>query len=109
MLDPDAPSRLLDALAAIFPGFRREWEPDEVPGTHHEVMLRFTPFFGIRALTSSSQELARLGKLINESIASGGPLGNAVATCFLEHLHQVHAWAILKPHLSDLARSQSRA
>jgi hypothetical protein len=109
MMDLDTPVKLLDALAAIFPEFRAEWEPDEVPATFHEVMLRFTPFFGPRATTVSPRELSRLGELISESVGRDGPLSNAVATCLLEHLHQVDAWRALKPHLSERARRQSRA
>jgi hypothetical protein len=109
MADLSTPSGLLEDLAAIFPEFQDEWEPHEVPGTFHEVMLSFTSFFGTRASTSSQRELARLGELVNRCVATGGPLENAVATCFLEHLHQIRAWPILKPYLSDLARRLSHA
>jgi hypothetical protein len=108
MTDPDSPVRLLDALVAIFPDFRAEWEPGGVPATFHEVMLRFTPFFGSRATAASPRELSQLGQLINTSVTGEGPLSNAVATCLLEHLHQIGAWRALKPHLSERARHESR-
>jgi hypothetical protein len=109
MTDLDPLVQLLDALVAIFPEFLAEWEPDEVPASFHEVMLRFTPFFGSRATTASPRELGRLGDLINESVARDGALSNAVATCLLEHLHQVGAWRALRPHLSERATRQARA
>jgi hypothetical protein len=109
MAGPETPERLLDALAAIFPEFRGAWEVSEVPGTFHEVMLRFTPFFGSRARFASPEDLNRLGDLINKTVAQDGLIENAVATCLLEHLHQIDAWRAMKPYLSDLARQKSRA
>jgi hypothetical protein len=109
MTDVDTAARLLDALVAIFPAFRAEWEPGEDPTTFHEVILRFTPFFGPQATTAAPRELGRLGELINACVTSDGPLSNAVATCLLEHLHQIGAWRALKAHLSEQARRLSRA
>jgi hypothetical protein len=106
---PETPGRLLDALVAIFPEFRGEWETGETPDTFHQVMLGFTQFFGSRARSLSPEDLGRLGDLINKAVAQDGPLENAVATCLLEHLHQIDAWRAMKPHLSDLARRKSRA
>ena len=57
------PDSLRDALAAIYPDFLDEWEPDEAPETLHGVMLRFTPFFGTHSVSSTPAELARLGDL----------------------------------------------
>ena len=100
---PETPDQLLDALAAIFPGFRGEWESGEVPHSFHGVMLRFTPYFG----PASAADLASLGALVDRAIAVDGPLENAMATCFLEHLRQVDAWLALRPHLSEAARRKS--
>jgi hypothetical protein len=102
------PERLLEALADVLPEFLQEWEAGEVPSTFHEVILRFTPFFGCRAKSFSPDELKRVGTLINDAVAEGGVIENAVSTCFLEHLRQIDAWRALKAYLSDRARRKSR-
>lgn len=102
---PETPEQLLDALTAIFPSFRGEWESGEVPHSFHGVMLRFTLYFG----SASAADLASLGALVDLAIAVDGPLENAVATCFLERLRQVDAWLAFRPHLSEAARLKSLA
>jgi hypothetical protein len=106
---PETPDQLLEALATLFPGFRDEWESGEVAHSFHGVMLRFTPYFGKAASLARADDLAGLAALIDRAVAVEGPLENAVATCFLEHLGQVGAWRLLRPHLSDPARDKTRA
>jgi hypothetical protein len=103
------PDELLDALGAMFPDFSAEWEQDERPTSFHGVLIRFTPFFGSVARTSPPHALRRLGNLINAAVAAGGPLENAMSTCLLEHLHQVGAWKMLQPYLSDPTKRRTRA
>jgi hypothetical protein len=106
---PETPVRLLDALAAIFPAFRAEWEEGESPTTFHGVILRFTPFFGRHAGTLPPEALKTLGELVNAAVARGGLIENAFSTCLLEHLRQISAWRALEPYLSDLSKQRSRA
>ena len=43
------------------------------------------------------------------AVDQGGVLENAVATCMLEHLHQVRCDRALRPFLSPAARERMRA
>jgi hypothetical protein len=106
---PETPEQLLDALVAIFPRFREEWEDGEAPETFHGVMIRFSTFFVAPEHAGSPETLRRLGGLIDRAVAGGGPLENAVSTCLLEHLGQIDAWKLLRPYLSDATRLRSRA
>jgi hypothetical protein len=102
------PERLLDALVAIFPELRAEWEEAEPAETFHKVVLRFTPFFGARAHQPVRRPTParRPDRPVRRWRR---PLENALSTCLLEHLHQIGAWKTLRPYLSDLSKSRSHA
>ena len=108
---PQSPEQLLEALFTIFPRYRAGYDGpvhDDTP-TFHSVLMSFTPFFGREAATMPELQLRSLGTLISVAVAAGGSLENAFSTCLLEHLHQLRASKILRPHLSPLARERIRA
>jgi len=111
---PTSPESLRDCLAEVVPTFLRDWTDDDPrddddPVTFHRVMREFTYFFGKAASSLSAVHLPRLGALVNASVEVADDLENAVATCFLEHLHQVHALKALWPYLSPRARAECHA
>jgi hypothetical protein len=79
---------------------------EDKPETFHRVMLEFTYSFGKAANSLSSAQLRQIGNLVNEAVDHSDDLENAVATCFLEHLHQIHARKVLWPYLSKKARAE---
>lgn len=80
-------------------------EEDE-PETFHRVLREFTYSFGKAARSLTAAELRQIGDLVNESVVRSDDLENAVATCFLEHLHQIQARDVLWPYLSKKARAE---
>jgi hypothetical protein len=110
-----SPPQLRDALVDIFPGFQQYWEDDENPHleagefNHHGLMLEFVSYFAKGLAGFSEKQLQRLAIVINDSVSKPGPVENAVSTCFLEHLHQIHAEKALRPFLSSEAKAKSRA
>ena len=110
---PYSPEQLRDALVAIFPGFKEYWEDDDNPHlesgafTHHGLMIEFTSFFGKELATFSERQLKAFADVVNSAVGQPGALENAVATCFLEHLHQIHANKALNPFLSRQAKEKS--
>ena len=91
----ETPQHLLDALIAIFPQFRQDWEDDETPDTFHHVMIRFSSFLSPTKHAACPRTLRQLGSLINQAVAAGGVLENAASTCLLEHLRQIGFWTVL--------------
>jgi hypothetical protein len=113
---PDSPSSLRFQLGLLLPSFIADFEdpnplPEEEdePETFHRVMQEFTYSFSKMANSLSATELQQIGNLVNESVAQNDILENAVATCFLEHLHQVNALKPLRPYLSAKARAERYA
>ena len=105
---------LRDRLCDVVPAFLDDWDDDdpldnEDPVAFHRVMREFTCSFGKAASSLSETQLRGLGDLINVSVAVTDDLENAVSTCFLEHLHQVHALKPLWPYLSARARAECHA
>jgi hypothetical protein len=107
---PQSPEQLLAELFEIFPQLRTDYRPihDDAP-TFHSVLIAFTGFFGAHSSTFSERQLREFGDLVSASLAAGGVIANAFETCLLEHLHQIRAWQVLRPHLSELARERSHA
>jgi hypothetical protein len=108
---PPTPEALLEELFTIFPEYRAACDGpihDETP-TYHSVLMGFTPFFGGRSASFSEQQLRTFGELVSAAVAAGGSLENAFETCLLEHLHQIRASRVLRPHLSELARERTHA
>ena len=107
---PPTPEALLEKLFEIFPQLRTDYQPihDDTP-TFHSVLIAFTGFFGAHSSTFSERQLRAFGDLVSAAVAAGGVLANAFETCLLEHLHQIRAWQVLRPHLSELARERSHA
>ena len=69
--------------------------------------MEFTPFFGAKLASFSEEQLRQFGVLVNAAISQDGPLENAFATCFLEHLRQIRACDVFSPYLSELAREKT--
>lgn len=108
---PQSPDQLLEELFELFPQYRAAYDGpihDDTP-TFHSVLMAFTPFFGAERASFSERQLGSFGALISAAVAAGGPLENAFGTCLLEHLHQIRALKILRPHLSELARARTHA
>jgi hypothetical protein len=108
---PQTPEQLLKELFELFPQYRVAYDGpihDDTP-TFHSVLMAFTPFFGEERASFSETQLSSFGALISAAVAAGGPLENAFGTCLLEHLHQIQALKILRPHLSELARARAHA
>jgi len=108
---PQSPEQLLEELFTIFPQYRASYDGpihDETP-TLYSVVMAFTPFFGSQAAACSEAQMRAFGALISAAVAAGGALENAFGTCLLEHLHQIRAFKILRPHLSALARERTHA
>ena len=105
---PQSPEQLLENLFEIFPQFRADDRPihDDIP-TFHSVLIAFTCFFGAHSSTFSERQLQAFGDLVSAAVAADGVLANAFETCLLEHLHQIRAWQVLRPQLSELAREKS--
>lgn len=111
---PQSPEQLCKTLLDIFPRFkealdRNENEDNSSPLTYQSVMMDFTYFFGKEQDSFSEKQLCQFASLVNTAVMKSGPLENAFATCFLEHLHQIKVTKLLNPHLSKLARSKSHA
>ena len=108
---PATPEALIEELFAIFPEYRAAYDGsihDDTP-TYHSVLLAFTPFFGGQSASFSERQLRAFGEVVNKAVAAGGSLENAFGTCLLEHLHQIRASKILRPHLSKMARERTHA
>ena len=69
-------------------------------------MREFTYSFGNAASSLSAAQLHEIGNLVNAAVEENDCLKNAVATCFLEHLHQIHALKVLWPNLSQKAKAE---
>ena len=101
----------MEELFRIFPQYSAFYDGpihNSTP-TFHSVLMAFAPFFGAEASSFSETQLHSFGELISAAVAAGGSLENAFGTCLLEHLHQIGAERILRPHLSELAREITRA
>lgn len=106
-----SPEELVAALRVIFPGSCAQplYDSDIAPPSFHSTLIEFTTFFGKEKASFSEGQLRSLGRLIDEAVTQGGPLGNAFATCFLEHLRQIKSEKMLRPYLSDVTRRLTRA
>src|SRR5437899_9887764 len=108
---PQSPEQLLEELFAIFSQYRTRYSGpihDDRP-TFHSVLMAFTPFFGAESASFSEAQLRSFGALVSAAVAADGSLGDAFETCLLEHLHQIGASRVLRPHLSEIARERTYA
>lgn len=110
---PDSPEALRLQLGLLLPAFIVDcYDPaplppeEDEPETFHRVMCEFTYSFGKAASSLSPTKLRQIANLINDAVDRSDNLENAVTTCFLEHLHQIHAHNILWPYLSKKARAE---
>jgi hypothetical protein len=108
---PQTAKELWSLLTEIFPGFSADCVEEEIQSetTFHFVMRDFTPYFSGNLYTFSETQLKKLGSFINDAVAVDDNLENAVATCLLEHLHQVRSYKILAPFLSRQAKDKTHA
>lgn len=105
------PEHVLAHLESLFPGFVA-WRGDgwcDGRPTHHQIMMEFLPYFSAHHATFSAEQIKAFGDWVNDAVSVDGVLENAVATCFLEHMHQVRVNRVLWPHLSQPAKDKSRA
>ena len=110
------PADILAALLAIYPSFGDDWAVetaisngywDDTP-TFQRIFMTFCQYFGVEAPKASLEQLLATARLVNDAVAAGGDLENAVSTGLLEHLHQIEATKYLLPHLSERARQELR-
>lgn len=113
---PDSPASLRMQLGLLLPSFIADCEDpnplpaeEDEPETFHRVMREFTYSFGKAANSLTAVSLHKIGNLVNEAVEQDDNLENAVATCFLEHLHQIHALKVLWPYLSPKSRTECYA
>jgi hypothetical protein len=88
---PQSPSELRQALVRIFPALPRDFGAqgesvfEDAGPTYHSVMRDFAHFFGRNVDQFSGRQFGRLSELVIRSMATAGPLRDAMETCFLEH------------------------
>jgi len=122
MLEPTPPQETLRQLCAMFPTFAKWWEHEEGPPeadglvdgvyyewSHHRVLSEFLVYFGARRDRFDPRQIENLAQWLNDLVAAGGILENAASTSFLEHTHQVEAYAVLAPYLSEEAKARTHA
>ena len=108
---PQTAMELWRFLTEVFPGFVADCTEEEIEAdtTLHFVMIDFAPYFSSNREQFSEGQLRALGLFINEAVSVDDNLENAVATCFLEHLHQDGSYKALGPYLSALAKAKTHA
>jgi hypothetical protein len=106
---PHSPDELLDRLFTIFPRFRTSYDGPIYEGapTYDSVLTTFTTDFGVEFSSSADDQLRSFAALVNDAIDIGGELGDAFATCFLDHIRQIHLNESLWPYLSNAARERA--
>lgn len=115
------PQETLSQLLELFPSFGEWWKDERAPPedglvdgvyyqwSHHAVMSQFLVYFGSNCDSFSDTQLRGLGAFLNSAVEANDKLENAVATCFLEHMHQVSVDRLLAPYLSLRAKLKSHA
>ena len=109
----ETPKDLVIALIDLFPGFRKDWDEGEGEGgigqyNFHTVFIEFAPGCSGYIAMASPRKIVAFCALINNFIARGGDMENAVSTCLLEHASQVGIANTIKAHLSQAARAELR-
>lgn len=107
------PKDLVSALIGLFPGFQAEWDEGEGFGgsgqyNFHTVFMELVPFCSGYLAEASPKTIQSFCALINDLVAAGGEMENAVSTCLLEHASQVGVRKALKPYLSLAAKAELR-
>ena len=107
------PETVVSTLSNIFPTFETEWadENQYIEGgefSFHAVLIEFATFLGTHAPTASAGQLSATADFINKAIDGEAQLANAVATCLLEHIHQLNLKKHLWPLLSNRAKNEAR-
>jgi hypothetical protein len=115
------PRETLDQLCEMFPSFADWWAEEKAPPedglvdglyyewSHHRVAATFLCYFSTNHPQFTRKQLKQFGDWVNMALMTEGDLENAVATCFLEHLHQVGMHRVLAPYLSRKAKSKTHA
>jgi hypothetical protein len=114
-LRPSTARELWELLLAVFPGFigdcsLEDFREAEASGeASHMVMREFCSHYSCCQEQFSAEQLRSLGDIVNEAVTIDDDLENAIATCFLEHLHQVRGYKALAPYLSSAAKAKTHA
>jgi hypothetical protein len=103
----DSPAALASVLTELFPPFASELEDEEIT-SYHQVVQRLAP-----VLTGFLQERPKKAteefcSLVNEMVAAGGEMENAISTCLLEHASQIRVRNVIRPYLSVAAKHELR-
>jgi len=115
------PQETLDQLVERFPDFDAWWKDENAPPedglvngvyyqwSHHSILQQFLQFFGSSSETFTKDQLQWFGRWVNAAVSVDDELENAVATCFLEHAHQLNVEHLLAPYLSARAKERLHA
>jgi hypothetical protein len=107
MNDMDTPVSLAATLTEMFPAFALELE-DESVTSYHQVIQRLTPMITRYLQEAPKQTVEAFCVLVNEMVAAGGDIENAISTCLLEHASQVKVGNIIRPYLNAAAKQELR-
>jgi hypothetical protein len=115
-LRASTPKELWEMLLAVFPGFIQDCSAEDFreaensgEATLHMVMREFCSHFSCRQEQFSVKQLRALGDIVNDAVTINDDLENAMATCFLEHLHQIRGYKSLAPYLSSVTKAKTHA
>jgi hypothetical protein len=103
------PEQLRDQLFVIFPAFKAHWDDEDEAFNYHRVIADFAYYFGHDSATFSEKQVRAFANIVNEAVAGGGTIENAISTGFLEHMRQIGVEKILRPSLSREAKNSFRA
>lgn len=109
----EMPKDLVAVLTTMFPAFRVEWDEGGAYGgigqyNFHTVFMELAPDCAAYLAEASPRSVTAFCNIINDFVAAGGDMENAVSTCLLEHASQIGIAKPVKPHLSREARAKLR-
>lgn len=105
-----SPQELASRLSELFSAWN--WEelepqfPGDTPTNYHAILMDFAPHARTVMEAAEPTVIRRFARLVNQAIRQGGELENAMTTCFLEHASQLKVRTILRPHLSEVSKSE---
>ncbi len=108
----NSPEELQEQLVAFYPALEKEIEGEGFdygykPNlTYHQTWMAFAPIANDCLTKSNSRTLKAFCEIINYMVSEGGDKENSVSTCLLEHASQIKIGKIIKPYLSQGAKSE---
>ena len=102
----DSPVQLFQALCDLFPVFADEFDEDEEISTYHQVVSSLAPVITSFLENSSERTVKKFYRIVNDSVAEGGLVENAMSTCLLEHASQLKCKHLIRAYLSAAAKNE---